>query len=156
MTAASTLSFAALNFDSSDPAAMAEFWGNVLGRPFGPGALAGDMAVDATDQASGPRLVLHPAADVPQTIKNGLRPVLLTRPTRRGNQAVDRPGRHRGDAEHAATGRPRDHVRRPGGQRVRFGDFRSLSNGRGPAAPAHIGARERAPICARGGRPAIA
>jgi predicted enzyme related to lactoylglutathione lyase len=36
------------------------------------------MAVDATDLASGPRLVLHPAADVPQTIKNGLRPVLLT------------------------------------------------------------------------------
>jgi hypothetical protein len=78
MTTTSTLSFAALNFDSSDPAAMAEFWGNVLGRPFGPGALSGDMAVDATDQASGPRLVLHPAVDVPHTIKNGLRPVLLT------------------------------------------------------------------------------
>ena len=78
MTATSTLSFAALNFDSSDPAAMAEFWGNVLGRPFGPGALAGDMAVDATDPASGPRLVLHPAGDVPKTIKNGLRPILLT------------------------------------------------------------------------------
>jgi len=73
-----SLSFAALNFDSADPSVLAEFWGNVLGRPFGPGALAGDMAVDATDPASGPRLVLHPAADVPETIKNGLRPVLLT------------------------------------------------------------------------------
>jgi predicted enzyme related to lactoylglutathione lyase len=72
------LSFAALNFDSADPAVLAEFWGNVLGRPFGPGALAGDMAVDATDPASGPRLVLHPAGDVPKTIKNGLRPILLT------------------------------------------------------------------------------
>ena len=78
MPTTSTLSFAALNFDSSNPAAMAEFWGKVLGRPFGPGALAGDMAVDATDEASGPRLVLHPAVDVPPTIKNGLRPVLLT------------------------------------------------------------------------------
>jgi predicted enzyme related to lactoylglutathione lyase len=72
------LSFAALNFDSADPAVLAEFWGNVLGRPFGPGALAGDMAVDATDPASGPRLVLHPAEDVPESIKNGLRPILLT------------------------------------------------------------------------------
>jgi predicted enzyme related to lactoylglutathione lyase len=78
MTAAVSLSFAALNFDSADPAAMAEFWGNVLGRPFGPGSLAGDMAVDATSPASGPRLVLHPAADVPDTIKNGLRPILVT------------------------------------------------------------------------------
>jgi hypothetical protein len=78
MTATVSLSFAALNFDSADPAAMAEFWGNVLGRPFGPGMLAGDMAVAAADPASGPRLVLHPASDVPGTIKNGLRPVLVT------------------------------------------------------------------------------
>jgi predicted enzyme related to lactoylglutathione lyase len=78
MTTDVSLSFAALNFDSADPAAMAEFWGNVLGRPFGPGMLAGDMAVAATDPASGPRLVLHPATDVPGTIKNGLRPVLVT------------------------------------------------------------------------------
>jgi predicted enzyme related to lactoylglutathione lyase len=77
MTAVS-LSFAALNFDSDDPAAMAEFWGNVLGRPFGPGMLAGDMAVAATDPASGPRLVLHPTSDVPGTIKNGVRPILIT------------------------------------------------------------------------------
>jgi predicted enzyme related to lactoylglutathione lyase len=73
-----TLTFAALNFDCADPAALAGFWGNVLGRPFGPGTVAGDMAVDATDPASGPRLVLHPDADVPQTGKNGLRPILLT------------------------------------------------------------------------------
>jgi predicted enzyme related to lactoylglutathione lyase len=78
MTATSTLSFAALNFDSDNPATMAEFWGNVLGRPFGPGMLAGDMAVDATEPARGPRLVLHPSSEVPKTIKNGLRPVLVT------------------------------------------------------------------------------
>jgi predicted enzyme related to lactoylglutathione lyase len=78
MTATVSLSFAALNFDSADPATMAEFWGNVLGRPFGPGMLAGDMAVAATDPQHGPRLVLHPASDVPETIKNGLRPVLVT------------------------------------------------------------------------------
>ena len=78
MTATVSLSFAALNFDSADPATMAEFWGNALGRPFGPGMLAGDMAVDATDPASGPRLVLHPSNDVPATVKNGLRPILLT------------------------------------------------------------------------------
>jgi predicted enzyme related to lactoylglutathione lyase len=78
MTTIPSLSFAALNFDSADPAALAEFWGKVLGRPFGPGMLAGDMAVDATDPESGPRLVLHPATDVPQTFKNGLRPILVT------------------------------------------------------------------------------
>ena len=78
MTATSRLSFAALNFDCADPAALADFWGNALGRPFGPGAVAGDMAVDATDPASGPRLVLHPGADVPRTFKNKLRPILVT------------------------------------------------------------------------------
>jgi predicted enzyme related to lactoylglutathione lyase len=78
MTSTVSLSFAALNFDSADPATMAEFWGKVLGRPFGAGMLAGDMAVDATDPASGPRLVLHPTSDVPETIKNGLRPILMT------------------------------------------------------------------------------
>jgi predicted enzyme related to lactoylglutathione lyase len=78
MTASVRLSFAALNFDCADPAALAEFWGSALGRPFGPGAVAGDVAVDATDPASGPRLILHPADGVPQTTRNGLRPILFT------------------------------------------------------------------------------
>jgi hypothetical protein len=43
---ASRLIFAALNFDCADPAALANFWGNALGRPVSPGAVAGDMAVD--------------------------------------------------------------------------------------------------------------
>jgi predicted enzyme related to lactoylglutathione lyase len=78
VTATSRLSFAALNFDCADPAALANFWGNALGRPVSPGAVAGDMAVDATDPASGPRLVFHPAAGVSETIKSGIRPILFT------------------------------------------------------------------------------
>ena len=77
MPATVGVSFAALNFDCADPAVLAAFWGNALGRPFGPGAIGGDMAVDATDPASGPRLIFHP---VPrrETVKNTLRPILLT------------------------------------------------------------------------------
>src|SRR5262245_40337934 len=47
-----SLAFAALNIDCADPPALAHFWGKVLGRPVSPGAVAGDMAVDATDPAS--------------------------------------------------------------------------------------------------------
>jgi catechol 2,3-dioxygenase-like lactoylglutathione lyase family enzyme len=72
-----TLSFAALNFDCADPAALADFWGKVLGRPASPGAVAGDMAVDAADPASGPRLIFHPVPP-PELVKNRLRPILLT------------------------------------------------------------------------------
>lgn len=71
-----SLGFAALNFDCADPAALADFWGKVLGRPVSPGAVAGDMAVDATDPASGPRLIFHPVPQ-PETVNN-LRPILLT------------------------------------------------------------------------------
>jgi Glyoxalase-like domain len=48
-----SLSFAALSIDCADPAVLADFWGKALGRPVSPGAVAGDMAVDATDPASG-------------------------------------------------------------------------------------------------------
>ncbi len=77
MTATVNLSFAALNIDCADSAALADFWGKVLGRPVSPGAVAGDTAVDATDSASGPRLIFHPVPE-PGTIKNRLRPILLT------------------------------------------------------------------------------
>ena len=77
MTSTASLSFAALNFDCADPAALADFWGKALGRPVSPGAVAGDMAVDATDPESGPRLIFHPAP-TPKTVKNMLRPILLT------------------------------------------------------------------------------
>ena len=72
-----SLGFAALNIDCADPAALAGFWGKVLGRPVSPGAVAGDMAVDATGPASGPRLIFHEVPE-PEAAKNRLRPVLLT------------------------------------------------------------------------------
>ena len=77
MTATVSLSFAALSIDCADPAVLADFWGKALGRPVTPGAVPGDMAVDATDPASGPRLLLHPVPG-PEAAKNRLRPVLLT------------------------------------------------------------------------------
>jgi predicted enzyme related to lactoylglutathione lyase len=77
MTATASVSFAALNIDCADPAALADFWGKALGRPVSPGAVAGDMAVDATDPASGPRLILHPVPE-PEAVTNRLRPILLT------------------------------------------------------------------------------
>ena len=78
VSAASRLGFAALNFDCADPAALAQFWGRVLGRPVSPGAVAGDVAVDVTDPAAGPRLIFHPAAQ-PEVVKNMLRPILITK-----------------------------------------------------------------------------
>jgi predicted enzyme related to lactoylglutathione lyase len=72
-----SLGFAALSIDCADPAALAAFWGKVLGRPVSPGAVAGDVAVDATDPASGPRLLFHKVPE-PATVKNKFRPVLLT------------------------------------------------------------------------------
>jgi Glyoxalase-like domain len=73
MTAIASLSVAALTIDSADPAALADFWGKALGRPVSPGAVAGDTAVDATDPASGPRMLLH---NVPEP--KGIHLVLLT------------------------------------------------------------------------------
>jgi predicted enzyme related to lactoylglutathione lyase len=74
---AASLGFAALNIDCADPAALAEFWGKVLGRPVSPGAVAGDMAVEATDPASGPRLIFHEAPET-GAAGNRLRPILIT------------------------------------------------------------------------------
>ena len=74
---AASVVFAALNFDCADPAALAEFWGKALGRPVSPGAVAGDMAVDATGPDKGPRLIFHPVPD-PGAVENRLRPILLT------------------------------------------------------------------------------
>ena len=67
------LYFAAVNLGCADPAALADFWGKALGRPVSPGAVAGDTAVDATDPASGPRMLLH---NVPEP--KGIHLVLLT------------------------------------------------------------------------------
>jgi hypothetical protein len=77
MTTTVSLSFAALTIDSADPAALASFWGKALGRPVSPGAVAGDMAVDATGPEAGPRMILHNPPE-PGTAKNSVHPVLMT------------------------------------------------------------------------------
>jgi predicted enzyme related to lactoylglutathione lyase len=77
MTTTVSLSFAALTIDSADPAALAEFWGKVLGRPVSPGAVAGDTAVDVAGPESGPRMILHTPPE-PGTAKNSVHPVLIT------------------------------------------------------------------------------
>jgi predicted enzyme related to lactoylglutathione lyase len=77
MTATFSVSVAALTIDCAGPAALADFWGKALGRPVSPGAVAGDTAVDATDPASGPRMLLHNAPE-PKTAKNSLHLVLVT------------------------------------------------------------------------------
>ena len=59
MTAIVNLSVAALTIDCADPAALADFWGKALGRPVGPGAVAGDTSIAATGPDSGPRMLLH-------------------------------------------------------------------------------------------------
>ena len=86
MTATFSLNFAALSIDCADPAALADFWGKALGRPVSPGAVPGDMAVDATDPDSGPRMLFHAALE-PETARNRLRPVLLT-DIRRGDRRL--------------------------------------------------------------------
>jgi glyoxalase superfamily protein len=77
MTAAFSPNFEVLSIDCADPAALAHFWGKVLGRPVTLGAVPGDMAVDATDPDSGPWLLFHPVSE-PEAARNRLRPVLLT------------------------------------------------------------------------------
>jgi predicted enzyme related to lactoylglutathione lyase len=76
MTATFSLTVAALNIDCADPAALADFWGKTLGRPASPGAVPGDMAIDA-DPASGPRMIFHPVSQ-PGAAKNRLRLILFT------------------------------------------------------------------------------
>ena len=73
MTATVSLSVAALTVDCADPVALAAFWGEALGRPVGPGAVAGDTAVDAAGPESGPRMLLR---SVPEP--KGMHLVLIT------------------------------------------------------------------------------
>jgi hypothetical protein len=72
-----SLSFAALTIDSADPGALADFWGQALGRPVSPGAIAGDTAVDVTGPEGGPRMILHNPSG-PRAAKNSVHPVLMT------------------------------------------------------------------------------
>jgi len=77
MTATINLSVAALSIDCADPAAVADFWGQALGRPVSPGAVAGDTAVDAAGPDSGPRMLFHHVPE-PRAVKNRIRLVLVT------------------------------------------------------------------------------
>jgi len=77
MTATVSVSVAALSIDSTDSAALSDFWGKALGRPVSPGAVAGDTAVDAAGPESGPRMLFHNVPE-PGTGKNRLRLVLVT------------------------------------------------------------------------------
>jgi Glyoxalase-like domain len=77
MSSTVSLNFAALVINSTDPAALADFWGKALGRPVSPGAVAGDTAVDVTEPESGPRMILHNPPG-PGTAKTSVHPVLMT------------------------------------------------------------------------------
>src|SRR5262249_47792867 len=128
MTTTVNLSFAALTIDSADPTALADFWAKALGRPVSPGAVAGDTAVDATGPDSGPRMILHHPPG-PGTAKNSVHPVLVTDHHDQEIERLARPGARPGQRDQAPAcgaatwrgGGPPDHVRRPGGQRVRSG-----------------------------------
>ena len=125
MTTTVNLSVAALTIDCADPAAQADFWGKALGRPVSPGAVAGDTAVDATDPASGPRMLLR---NVPEP--KGMHLVLITdrydeeieRLTGLGARPVNEIKLPGGPLGRGLVRGPADHVHRPGGQRVRPGD----------------------------------
>jgi hypothetical protein len=77
MTTTVSLSFAALTIDCADPVGLADFWGNALGRPVSPGAVAGDTSVDATGPESGPRMILHNPPEA-RTARNSVGLVLIT------------------------------------------------------------------------------
>ena len=72
-----SLGFAALNIDCVDPAALADFWGKVLGRPVGPRATAENATLDATDPASGPKMFFTKVPEA-KAVKNRLHLDLLT------------------------------------------------------------------------------
>jgi hypothetical protein len=69
MTTTFSVSFAALSIDCADLAILADFWGKTFGHPVSPEAVAGE-AVDATDPASGLRLLFHEVPE-PETVKHG-------------------------------------------------------------------------------------
>ena len=72
-----SLSVAALTIDCADPTALADFWGKALGRPVSPGAISGDISVDAPSPESGPRMILHNPPEA-GTAKNSVHLVLIT------------------------------------------------------------------------------
>jgi predicted enzyme related to lactoylglutathione lyase len=66
-----TISVIGLSIDCADPAAVARFWSEVLGRPVNSSASDDNAAIDATAPESGPRLTFHKVPE-PKTVKNRL------------------------------------------------------------------------------------
>jgi predicted enzyme related to lactoylglutathione lyase len=78
MSANVDLYFAAVNLGCADPAALGEFWGNVLGREATPGVTAPEVvAVGTTDPGGRPQMVFHPAPEAERVI-GGFVPTLQT------------------------------------------------------------------------------
>jgi catechol 2,3-dioxygenase-like lactoylglutathione lyase family enzyme len=72
------LYFAAVNIGCADPAALADFWGKVLGLPAVPGVTAPEVrAVGTTDPGGRPQMVFHPAPEADRVI-GGFVPTLQT------------------------------------------------------------------------------
>ena len=78
MSTTVNLYFAAVNIGCADPAALADFWGKVLGRPVTSGVTAPEVrAVGTTDPGSRPQMVFHPAPEAERVI-GGFVPTLQT------------------------------------------------------------------------------
>ena len=76
MTVDISLFFASVNIGCADPAALADFWGKVLGRSVTPGVLDGVRAVGTTDPGNRPQMIFHPAPEAERVI-GGFVPTLL-------------------------------------------------------------------------------
>ena len=74
---APAVSVMALTIDCADPAALADFWGKVLGRPVSTGATPENAQLDATDPAHGPRMFFQKVPEA-KAAKNRLHLDLLT------------------------------------------------------------------------------
>jgi predicted enzyme related to lactoylglutathione lyase len=74
---APAVSVMALTIDCADPAALADFWGKVLGRPVSAGATPENAQLDATDPTSGLRMFFQNVPEA-KTVKNRLHLDLLT------------------------------------------------------------------------------
>ena len=70
--------FAAVNLGCTDPAALGEFWGKVLGREVTPGVTAPEVVtVGTTDPGGRPQMVFYPAPEAERVI-GGFVPTLQT------------------------------------------------------------------------------
>ena len=74
---APAVSVMALTINCADPAALAEFWGNALGRPVSPGSTAEMAQLEAAGPASGPRMFFQRVPEA-KTVKNRLHLDLAT------------------------------------------------------------------------------